>query len=848
MSETVFTINRTDSFITEDPKDAFRISSGTVYVYIIPWDTETSAAGRRVPFREVEEGRVIPAFSWQDAGYQSWRFLLTAKTEQAEIERISYGATIVLKKRFLKGMGIETFEQEGYEGSLREFYRANELRDDVFLQRTRKSEPKNAMASFQKIGQAVSGGNNVSAGHTALERAVRFACGKANIDLKGNLGEDRSFGDMSMAEIAREGHFLFREVVLDHEWYKMDCGTMIGTLEGNPAVLFYAGMGSYKVYDAQNGKISPLTEQLRRKLEPKAWMIGRTLPDTPVRKKELLSFVKKSFRKGDIIGLIVLGLLTTLIGVLQPKLNQLIYDEYIPLGDMNVLLQVCMLIAAFMVGNVFISIVQKLQAYRIPCRAGYELQDAAYWRIFALPESFFRSYDSADLAQRLSGVGQIANSIISSITSNGLTLVLSLIYLIQMFTYSTKLALWGVGMLIVWNLIIYFLSRRTMKINQAVSTYDGEATGKLYQFLSGVDKIRMAGAEERAILEYIQPVANEEREKIRANRVEALVEILGDAGSVVFSMVLYYMMAQKDMRLSVGSFMAFETAFGSLNGAISGFVNALKGYLVQKPMIERVKPILETATENESGKDEVAELKGDIALDHVTFGYSEGSTVLRDLSLHISPGEYVAIVGPSGSGKSTVLKLLLGFEKPRSGRVLYDGKNIESLNKHSLRKKIGVVLQNGKLISGSIYENITITGTNPSMKDVQEVVEDVGLKEDIEQMPMGIHTVLSEAGNTISGGQQQRILIARAIYSKPAILYFDEATSALDNITQARVCESLEKRKMTRMVIAHRLSTVQNCDRILVVDHGQIVEEGNYESLMQHKGIFYQMAIRQIAE
>ena len=218
------------------------------------------------------------------------------------------------------------------------------------------------------------------------------------------------------------------------------------------------------------------------------------------------------------------------------------------------------------------------------------------------------------------------------------------------------------------------------------------------------------------------------------------------------------------------------------------------------------------------------------------------------LSLHIHPGEYVGIVGPSGCGKSTLLKLLLGFETPKTGQVCYDGHDLRTLDKRQLRRYLGVVLQNGKLIAGSIFENITITAPWATQADVLAVVDAVGLAEDIARMPMGLHTVLSENSNTISGGQQQRILIARAIISHPSILIFDEATSALDNLTQAAVCESLEAMDVTRIVVAHRLSTIQNCDRILVLKDGGIAEEGNYEELMAKRGLFYLLASRQILD
>jgi ATP-binding cassette subfamily C protein len=241
------------------------------------------------------------------------------------------------------------------------------------------------------------------------------------------------------------------------------------------------------------------------------------------------------------------------------------------------------------------------------------------------------------------------------------------------------------------------------------------------------------------------------------------------------------------------------------------------------------------------------ELLGEIEVNHVSFSYSEdGPTVLKDVSFRIKPGEYIGIVGSSGCGKSTLLKLLLGFETPQSGRVYYDGRDIDSIDKRELRKRLGVVLQNGGLITGSIYDNVTITTPYATKEQVEQAIRDVGLEKDIAGMPMGLHTVLSEGEGSVSGGQRQRILIARAIVGQPKILYFDEATSALDNATQAAVCEGLENLYVTRVAIAHRLSTIMHCDRIFVMDDGKIVEEGTYEQLMEKQGLFYRLASRQM--
>lgn len=307
-------------------------------------------------------------------------------------------------------------------------------------------------------------------------------------------------------------------------------------------------------------------------------------------------------------------------------------------------------------------------------------------------------------------------------------------------------------------------------------------------------------------------------------------------------------MIRSKASITMGQFVAFNTAFGAFSAAILAWMNGMIQISQLKPTYARIRAVFEERPEDSSAQDIPDTLSGALSLDHVSFSYGDGERkILKDLTLRIREGEYLGIVGPSGCGKSTLLKLLLGFEQPQTGQILYDGHDLQRLDKRQLRKNLGVVLQNGKLIAGSIYENITITAPQASMREVQAVIEAVGLKNDIEQMPMGIHTVLSENSGTISGGQQQRILIARAIISHPSILIFDEATSALDNLTQAAVCESLDKMNVTRIVVAHRLSTIRKCDRIVVLDDGQIAEEGNFDSLMARKGLFYRLASRQLA-
>ena len=834
------------ALLTENMNDAYRVVQGGVIVYLVP--VKKGSIERRKRIAELNKGDIFPSYAYRNEAFDVWKFLVVPKSGEAELELLENGSTKPLKRNFIHKCGIPKLEEEGFERCLEEFYLGQSLKDEGFIVH---SEIAKKVVSGQTAATIISiaeSAEEAPVQGSNTYRVIAQGCKAAGIEV---ASEPRILSccgaQMAVPDVARISNFTCREVVLEQKWYRQECGVLLGTLDDALVALYRKKGKSYVLYDGE--KEVPITAEIAEKISPKAHSIGRALPRTRLTGKDLLRFCKKSIPKKSIVALALLGLAGTLIGILLPTLNQKIYDEYIALGDFGMVIQLCVLIGSFMLGNVFFSMVKKLTEYGVSCHVNYDLQNAVYWRIFQLPESFFRSYDSGDLAQRLGQAGSSGAQVVSQITGAGFGMVFSLFYLWRMIKYSGKLTVWALIMSLVFALLSYFLETRSLRYETLQADTSGKAVAKLYQYLGGVDKIRMAGAEERAILEYLIPFTQEQKYEIQGKRITVVSEVLSDVSTYLFSMILYFVIIKKNQDISVGNFMAFNSAFGTFSSALMQLISGCMTIFRLKPIYTRLKPIFDTQPEDDEQKQIVQSLSGSIELEHVSFGYSpEAGNVLNDISLQIHPGEYVAIVGPSGCGKSTLLKLLLGFETPTQGKIRYDGKSLSGLDAHSLRRNLGVVLQDGKLIAGSIYDNITITCPNPTMKAVNEVIEAVGLKADIDQMPMGVQTVLSESGNTISGGQQQRILIARAIMNKPQVLFFDEATSALDNLTQAKVCQSLDDMHVTRVVIAHRLSTIQNCDRILVFNNGQIQEEGNFESLMAQKGLFYNMAKRQIAE
>jgi ABC-type bacteriocin/lantibiotic exporter with double-glycine peptidase domain len=292
--------------------------------------------------------------------------------------------------------------------------------------------------------------------------------------------------------------------------------------------------------------------------------------------------------------------------------------------------------------------------------------------------------------------------------------------------------------------------------------------------------------------------------------------------------------------------LAFNVAFAIFIGGVTSLSNTLTDILGIVPLWERAKSILQEPPELNINQEEPGCLKGHLVINHVNFRYREdGPLIIDDMSFHAHPGEFIAIVGPSGSGKSTLVRLLLGFDQPLTGKVYYDGQDLSGLDVTAVRRQLGVVLQNGRVLQGSIFHNIT-SGALVSHDRAWEAARMAGLAADIEKMPMGMNTVINEGGSNLSGGQRQRLLIARALVNKPKIILMDEATSSLDNHTQAIVTNSLEQLNATRIVIAHRLSTIRHADRIYVMEAGRIVQMGTFAQLSQEKGLFAQLVARQL--
>ena len=620
---------------------------------------------------------------------------------------------------------------------------------------------------------------------------------------------------------------------------------LIFTLLSNiPVVLFPIGSKGYYYINYQTGKKVKIDAQLVNKLEMEAYSFYRPLPDKKISIKEYLQYLKKSIRPLDVILFLLFSLAASGIGLLTPYLTKLLTGKVVQDANMNQFILIAIYTVSAATALFLIRAVQSFVNTRITMRIERSVQEATMMRLLHLPPAFFKRYNTGELTMRFASVTSLAQRIISGISTTLISLIMSIAYLFQLSAFAPSLILPVILILLVSAAFTIFISLLQKSITAKQLDLSSKESGVTYEMINGIQKIRLSGSEKRVFAKWAGAYSRSAKFKYNpplvlkvSGAISLLITLLGN-------IVIYYVASRNNV--AVADYMAFTSSYGVLSGAFSSLTSVVALFSTISPVYEMARPILQEEIENAEGKTVLEAVNGNIKLEHVSFRYTETSPlVVNDLSLEIKEGEYIAIVGPTGCGKSTLTRLLLGFEKAESGEIYYDEHNIKDVDLTSLRKNIGTVMQNGTLFHADILSNIIISAPNLKEEDAWIAAEIANIANDIREMPMKMGTVISEGQGGISGGQKQRIMIARAIVHKPKILIFDEATSALDNKTQKSITESINKLNCTRIVIAHRLSTIKNADRILMLDGGKIIEQGDYQTLIDKKGRFAELVERQ---
>jgi NHLM bacteriocin system ABC transporter ATP-binding protein len=652
--------------------------------------------------------------------------------------------------------------------------------------------------------------------------------------------------------IAKASRFRTRRVALRDDWWRRDHGPILAELErtGELVALLPAGPRSYVMIEPSSGSRQRVTARVAARVGVFGTAFYRPFPDGPLSPAKLVRFGMRGLR-GDFLTLLGVGAMIGVLGTVTPWITGRIFDTAVPEADRNVLLQLAAaLLGAALVRSALI-IAQNVASLRIQSRLDYTLGAALWDRLLDLPSRFFRGYTAGDLAQRAQGISSIRDLLAGAGIASVLGFVSSIFYVLLMLYYDARLGFVAIGLTAVFVAVTAGANALQLRHQRQAVNRQGRLEGLVLQLLSGIAKLRIAGAESHAFRVWAGQFADLRRVSTRVGAIQNRVEVFNAGFGVLSALVVF--LAVSAFRpeaggLTTGEFIAFNAAFGSFLAAAQSLSQASLNMLRAVPIYERLEPIVTTPPEIDETKAYPGKLTGRIEVSHVHFRYAgDGPWILRDVTMTIEPGEFVAVVGGSGSGKSTLMRVMLGFERPEKGSVYYDGQDLDALDAREVRQQLGVVLQDSRLLPTEIYRNIIGNSSRLTIDDAWEAARQAGMEQDIKEMPMGMHTYVSEGGGGFSGGQKQRLLIARALVRKPRIVFMDEATSALDNRTQAVVTESLDRMQATRVVIAHRLSTVINADRIYVLQDGQIVESGDYQSLMRQNGVFAQLARRQQA-
>ena len=712
-----------------------------------------------------------------------------------------------------------------------------------------------------RIMEALAGLSRVCGQSTPIERSVLVkeqplleACrvvGKAmnlEVETPPRLEEEES-----LRLIARASGFRIRRLRLEGAWWKLDSGPMLGFLaeKGRPVALLPAAGAGYNLVDPASGAQTRVTSEVARSLQPLAVMFNRALADENPRPRDLLRFCLPSIHR-ELRALLILGLLCGLLGMIAPIVTATVIDEVVPRADRTQLFVLCVFLIAVGLAVAAFQTIQGLVLVRVKGKLESYLLPAVWDRLLNLPTRFFGQHESGDLALRAMGMGRLIEVLASTSSASLLLGIFSLSNVVVLFLINWKLALCAIGLIAVFLAFAFATLPGLWRLMRSSTQAQGKISALLLALLGGIARLRIAGAEKRAFARWGEKYREQLDLTNRFQRGLDRLFILSDVWPMIVLAVIFAAIGKLGpSAMSTGDFLAFNMALAQGMVAAVGISRLGLPLLEAFQHYERLGPILEASPEHTVVQGESPALAGAVRLENLSFRYtSDGPLVLNSVNLQIRPGEFVAVVGPSGSGKSTLLRLLLGFETPTEGVIAFDGRELATLDVQEVRRQMGVVLQDAQILPGDIYSNMVGLSSGLTKADAWEAAELAGLAEDIENMPMGLHTMISEGGGGLSSGQRQRLIIARALASRPRLLILDEATSALDNQTQAVVSRNIQARLKgtSRLVIAHRLSTIVDADRIYVLSQGKIVQSGTFSQLIREPGTFQELARRQLLE
>ncbi|MFJ6841479.1 NHLP bacteriocin export ABC transporter permease/ATPase subunit [Streptomyces griseoluteus] len=686
---------------------------------------------------------------------------------------------------------------------------------------------------------------DADAGYAAC-KLVAQAAGITLADPARGIGESERLDPVERVALA--SRVRVRAVRLEGRWWRENVGPLVGhrALSGAPVALLWR-RGGYVAVQPATGRETPVEKANAEEFEPRAVMFYRPLPEKRLGPLGLLRFSLGGTRN-DVLNLLLAGLVTVAIGALVPVATGKVLGEYVPQARENLIAQVCLAVMLSGVVSAAFTLLENLTILRLEGRIEGSLQPAVWDRLLRLPTRFFGGRSTGELASAAMGISSIRRLLagVGPVVAQSVTIGAMNVGLL--LYYNVPMAMAAIAMLLVIGAVFTGLGLWQVRWQRRLVTLGNKLNNQAFQTLRGLPKLRVASAENYAYAAWAREFARSRELQQKVGRIKNLSSVLGAVYLPVCTLVMFMLLAGPAKgSMSAASFLTFSTAVTMVLTSVTQLTGAFVSAVAALPLFEELRPVLDATPEVRAGSTRPGPLTGALEARRLSFRYSDdGPLVLDDVSFSVRPGEFVAVVGPSGCGKSTLLRLLIGFDKPVSGSVLYDGQDLGALDQSAVRRQCGVVLQHAQPFNGSIMD--VVCGTEPyAPEEVMAAIELAGLAEDVARMPMGLHTIVAGSG-AVSGGQRQRLMIAQALIRRPRILFFDEATSALDNDTQRTVIESTRKLNATRVVIAHRLSTVMDADRVVVMEDGKVIQQGTpAELLADTGGRLHELVRRQLA-
>ena len=567
------------------------------------------------------------------------------------------------------------------------------------------------------------------------------------------------------------------------------------------------------------------------------------------RPKSVLGFVKERLKgaKVAIAFAVITSIISALIGVIEPGFSRIFLDRLLTHQNDEWLIPFIIILTIFSVLKVLISWIQYIYSTRINGKLAAVGATSFMWKILKLPMEFFSQRMSGDILSRQGSNSNIANSLVNTFAPLFLNSIMMIFYLVVMIRYSVLLTVIGLASLLINAVVSSIISKKRVNISRASTRDAGKLMGTTVSGIEMIETIKASGAENGFFNKwsgYQAAVNNANNNFSKVNYYIGLIPTLvsGLASLVITGIGVYLTMKGE---FTIGMISAFSGYLSSFTAPASTLIVSGQKIQEMRTEMERIEDVMKypedpmVNVKDYSNEEVFDKLKGVIELKDVTFGYSKLSEpLIKNFNLSIKPGQRIALVGSSGCGKSTIAKLISGINKPWSGEILFDGKPIDQIDRAVFTGSLAVVDQDITLFEDTIKNNIKMWDNSIEDFEVILAAKDAQIHDDIMQREGGYNYRLTENGKDFSGGQRQRFEIARVLAQDPVICILDEATSALDAKTEADVVNSIKNRGITCIVVAHRLSTIKDCDEIIVLDRGEVIERGKHEELMKNNGLY----------